>query len=264
MQMRALQRFLLALIPCLLVAGPRMDDPPTPGQLIRAASAARKAQEEKGWKFTYHEDEDRFEKDKKGPLVPGERRTYDVIMLEGEPYRKLIRLNSQALDAKMQERVEQEMEAARAERRQRKPATITRSVTLSDLDSLERLFDNKVTGEETVLGRKTWRLESQPKRGYKPANKEEEQALGARRITWFDQQEGVELKTRDVFIRPTNGFQPGSEIEREYGKVGDAWLIATQTLRIDFKVLAVVHARVETRYRYYDYQRFEVESKIIE
>jgi hypothetical protein len=252
----------------LLVASPLIrlpaDDTPSPAQLIHTAIAARKAQEERGWKFTYREDEDHFEKDKKGTIVPGIRRTYDVIMLEGAPYRKLVRLNGQALDAQMQERVEQEMNAERAERRKHTPGTITRTVALTEMDSLEQLFDNKVTGEDTVLGRKAWRMESQPKTKYKPANKEEEQALGARRVTWFDQQEGVELKHIDVFIRATNGFQPGSEMAMEYGKVGDAWLPATQMLRIDFKALAFVHAHAETHYRYYDYKRFEVESKIVE
>jgi hypothetical protein len=254
-------RFLIAAVALIHLPGTAQ---PAPDQLIHAAIAARQAQDEKGWKFTYREDEDRFEKDKKGTVVPGERRTYDVIMLEGEPYRKLIRLNGQPLDEKMQRRVEQEMEAARAERRAHKRGTIERSVVVAELESLEKLFDNKVIGAETLGGRQAWRMESQPKAGYKPANKEEAQALGARRITWFDQQEGVELKHLDVFIRATNGFQPGSEMELEYGKVGEAWLPAAQSLRIDFKVFAVVHARGETRYRFYDYKKFEVESKVIE
>src|SRR5882724_11743390 len=94
------------------------DTAPTPSQLIRAAIAARKAQDEKGWKFTYHEDEEQFE-NKKGQVVSRVIRTYDVIMLEGEPYRKLILSNGEPLDAKTQKRVDEDLEKARAERRKR-------------------------------------------------------------------------------------------------------------------------------------------------
>src|ERR1035438_2080363 len=115
MRTRDLRPFLPTVVTCFfltrLMAGPV----PTPEQLIRAAIAARHSQEAKGWKFTYREDQDQFERDKKGVTVPGTRSTFDVSLLEGEPYRKLILLNGQPLDAKMQKRVEQEMEVARAE-----------------------------------------------------------------------------------------------------------------------------------------------------
>src|ERR1022692_1450309 len=162
MRLRSLQRLWLAAVPCLLVTGSPIhlmgDDTPSPAQLIHAAIAARHAQDEKGWRFTYREDQDQFEKDKKGVIVPGTRRTFDVIMLEGEPYRKLILLNGQPLDAKMQKRVEQEMEVARAERRKHKLGTITRSVAVTELESLEKLFDNRVTGEEEGRGRQACRM----------------------------------------------------------------------------------------------------------
>jgi hypothetical protein len=246
----------------LLLAGLLATDPPPAEQLIRAAIAARKAQDDRGWKFTFREDQENYQIDKNGKLLPSNTHTFDNIMLEGENYRKLILIDGKPLDSKTQKKVDQDLEKARAERRGHKMGTITRSVSLADLEHLEKLFDNKVTGSETVLGREAWRVESEPKTGYKPESKQESEALATRRVTWFDKEEGVELKEHIVFLRATNGFQPGSEFDTEYNKFSDAWLVERFTMRIDFKALAVIHAKAETRYRYYDYKRFTVDVKI--
>ncbi len=102
-------------------------------------------------------------------------------MLEGSEYRKLILKDGKPLDAKTQKRVDADLDKARAERRRN--SFTHHEVSLGDLDLLGRIFDNKVTGEETVLGRRAWRMESEPKSGYKPANKAEEAALAARAST---------------------------------------------------------------------------------
>ena len=65
-------------------------------------------------------------------------------------------------------------------------------------------------------------------------------------------------------MRPTAGFLPGSEIEHELGKHGDAWLWDRMTVKYDLKMMAVVRGRGETRFRYYDYKKFDVESKIVD
>lgn len=236
---------------------------PSAEELIRNAAAAKKTQEDKGWKFTYKEEKNDFQRDKKGDLKPSGSKTFDVIMLEGEPYRKLMLIDGHPLDVKIQKKVDEDLEHERIQRKKQHSGHFTKEVTLGDLDQLEKLFDNKLAGEETIAGRKAWRVESQPKAGYKPANKEESDALGTRRVTWFDQEEGVEIKRLDVFIRPTNGFQPGCEFESNYMKVGEAWVAQSFIMRYDVKFIAFIRGRGESRYRYYDYKRFEVESKVI-
>jgi hypothetical protein len=78
------------------------------------------------------------------------------------------------------------------------------------------MFDSKVTGSETVAGRKAWRVESLPKRDYKPPDEEEKRVLALRRIVWLDNSEGALLKSLDIFVQPAGGFLPGSEIETHY------------------------------------------------
>jgi hypothetical protein len=81
-------------------------------------------------------------------------------MPEGENYSKLILIDVKPLDAKTQKKVDANLEKTRAERRGNRLLSMRHTVSLGGLDLLMRLFDDKVTGEETISGRKTWRMES--------------------------------------------------------------------------------------------------------
>ncbi|MBM3783800.1 MAG: hypothetical protein FJW30_05530 [Acidobacteria bacterium] len=225
-----------------------------PANLIRKAIEAGELQSAKEWTFTWREEvEDRR------PNAPNSVETFEVIMLEGENYRKLVLVNGQPLDAKRQMQVDQDMAKERDKRKKRSFGTIRRSVRSTSLETLQKLFDCKLAGED-VQG---IRIDCEPKPGYKAANKDERDALSMRSSVWFDKSEGVERKRLDHFVRAANGFQPGSEIEVEYAKFGEAWLPSSLRFRYDLKAMTVVRVRGEKVYRYFDYRRFQVESTLL-
>ena len=92
-------------------------------------------------------------------------------MLEGEAYRKLILVDGKPMDEKLQKRVDQDLAKVQAEHKKKRGGgmSLSRTFSTKDIDSIEQYLDRKVIGEETTLGRKTWRMESEPKPGYKPA-----------------------------------------------------------------------------------------------
>jgi len=255
----------LVLLCALLWPVLAQDTVPSPESLLRRAIEAQKAQEATGWKFTWREDEDIFPAGKDGkPLDKSYHRTYENIMMEGDNYRKLVLVDGKPLDAKMQKKVDAEMEKERASRKAH-PGYRHASNTIhyGDTAALERLFDNKVVGEEVVSGRETWRIESEPNPGHKPANQEEEELMDWRCVTWFDRQEGVLLKSLYVLIRAKNIYRPGTQMEMEWGKHGDAWLLERRNHPYMLKAI-LNSAQGVTRYRYYDYKKFDVESRIVE
>jgi hypothetical protein len=105
-------------------------------------------------------------------------------------------------------------------------------------------------------------VESIPRPDYKPADQEAQKFLNARRVTWFDAQDGFAVKFLKVFLRPTAGHHPGSEIERVYGKHGDAWQLDSLDWRFNSRVNGVLRRQRVPHERYYDYKRFDVESTI--
>ncbi len=240
----------LALVFAYLLAA---QETPSASDLIDTAVAARKAQEARGWKYTYRMDRDEA----------NSRKTYEVVMLESSPYSRLILIDGKPPDAKTQKKIDAAMESERLRRRgPRSLVSVTRTLTFGDLKNLERLFDNKVAGLDTVGGRPAWRVESEPRNGYHATDKTEEQILSLRRTTWFDRESGVEIKHRYRLFRDIAGFHAGSWFELEYAKVGEDFLLAEETQHVDMKIVATIHGRGETHYRYYDYKRFAADSRL--
>ena len=245
----------------LLLAG--QASVPSTAELIRKVIAVEKAQEGKGLKYTYQEDHEQYQLNKQNQLTLTSRKTYDVIMLEGDNYRKLILLDGKPLEEKLQKKVDEDLEKTRSQRRRSSLKTITRTLRTGGLEELEKLFNSKIAGEEIVNGRKTWRIESDPKTGFKPANKDEQSALNSRRTFWLDQQEGHEIRRKTEFLRATNSFQPGTEINLTFSKIGDSWLVDQVQFRYDMKALAVVRGRGESRNKFYNYKLFQAESRLV-
>ena len=230
-------------------------DAPSPETLFQTAIARHEAQTSK--KFTYREELEQWADGKMKSV-----NTYDVIMLEGENYRKLILVDGKPLDAKLQKQVDEDLEKTRATRR-RSLRTVTRTLNSGGLRDIPRLFSLTVAGEETINGRKTWRVEATPNPNYKPANKDEESLRNTRRTYWFDQADGIDIKSLTVYTKTTNSFQPGTEIEVHLAAVNGVWVPDRIFFRYDLKAMAFMKARGEARHRYFDHKLFEAESKLL-
>jgi hypothetical protein len=262
-----MERRWLALIPlCFLAASAATL--PSPEQLIREAVAVRTAQQD--WKFTYREDEESYQTDKNGQRVPEKNATssgtFDVIMLEGQPYRKLVLIDGKPLDAATQERVNLDLEKERAERREQ-PATIpvvTRhyNVRAIGIEELDEFFQTKVTGEETVLDRKAWRLESVPRRDRR-LNYKEGEMVATRVVIWLDQQDRAEIKQTTTYESRDRGPRLETELTEEYSKVGEAWLLDNTRGRTKIKTGLMEYFYGEIDTRRYDYKRFTVDSRVV-
>jgi hypothetical protein len=257
----------ITIVPCLAAGSWACvlfaQSAPPPADLIARAIAAQNAQSARNSKYTYREDHEQQPLDKNGkPDGPPSSKTLDHIMLEGENYSKLILIDGKPLDAKTQKKVDADLEKARTERRGNHPLSLHRTVSVGGLDLLPRLFDNKVTGEETISDRKTWRMESEPKPGYKPASKQEEEVMSGRRVSWFDEEDGFPVKETTIFVRATNSFQPGSTIDLNYIKIGEDWLLSDAIMRADMKVMPGIRGRVDSHQHYSDYKRFSVDSTL--
>jgi hypothetical protein len=240
---------------------PTLDVPglptPTAQSLLAKAISVQKAQAAKVWRFTFREDQENSPLDEK----PSSR-TYDNIELEGDLYRKLILIDGAPPSAKLQKQIDSEMEKERIARRAHPVLTGKHVVPEGSLDQIARMCDSTVTGQEEISGRLAWRVESVPRPDYKPVDQEEQKFLNARRVTWFDAQDGFAVRFLEVFLRPTAGLHPGSEIERVYGKHGDAWQLDSLDWRFNSKVNGVLRPQRVLHVRYYDYKRFGVESTI--
>ena len=239
---------------------------PSAETVIQRAIAIDKEQTPIQRQYAYVEELRNQQVEKDGRLGAVDTKTFDVIFLEGEPFRKLILADGKPLPPDKQKKVDQEMEKTRDERRKARRSGLThieRTVQIGGLAELLKYFDNRVTEEETVRGHLSWVMESTPKRDYKPRSKEEEQIMSWNHKTWFDQQEGAQVQSQDTAIRPVNGFQPGSEHLWEYDKGSEeCWLIRKISGKADLQFYKMIHGHVITVQTFSNYKKFDVASTI--
>lgn len=252
-------RFLSLFLVCAAISFPQ--EAPTAQRLIERAVEIQKAAS--NVKFTWREEQEQVHSDGKGGWKPVFKKTFDVIMLEGDTYRKLVLLDGKSLDAKTEKKVQADLAKTREERKkQQKSSLLRKRMSVGDTEQLLKLFDNKLLGEEVVEGRATWKVESEPKVGMTAVTPAEKSAMSSRRTTWFDKEAGVPVKRIDLTIRANNSFQPGTEVEMTFAPVRDQWLITSLVARFDVKFAAVIRVRGEDRHRMLDYKRFEVETTL--
>lgn len=243
-------------LPCALAA---QSVTPSPSELIEKALAAEKAQEARGNQYTYHEDQTTWQLDKNGKRGKPSTEAYDHIMLEGSEYKKLVLVDGKPLPPKKQKQVDDEMERERMFRK--KNGRGPHEVDIGGPEVLEKLFDNKVTGEESVGDRKAWRMESEPKADVKPENKKEAQTIASRRVVWFDEESGAVIRQSNEFVHTVDIFGQGSTTDILMMRIGDDWVIGDGYERAEMKILPGIHGGTESHQHFYDYKRFSVDSE---
>jgi hypothetical protein len=167
---------------------------------------------------------------------------YQVLMILGSPYNRLIAANGKKLSLEMQEK-EREKLSAIAERRKRETAQEhQRRVTQYEkerqrdqllLEELTAAMDFTLTSTDIVDSRKIYVVDANPKAGYVPKNIMTTVLSGMRGRLWVDQSSFRWVKVTAEVVRPVmiEGFvarvEPGTRFELREMRVNDqveTWL----------------------------------------
>jgi hypothetical protein len=225
--------------------------------------------------YTYQERTEFRQYDGKGKLSKTEVETHEILILEGQPYERLIARNDKPLSdkdtAKEQRKLDNELE-------KRKHQTASEKAKL-DKERLEEqkyihefteAFDFKVIGEEPVSGKPAWILSVTPKPGYRAKNSEAKMFAKLRGKVWIDKGEYHWVKAEGEAIDTLSfGFflfrvAPGATVSFEQTSVnGEVWLPSRISVRAEARiaVLKKMHAEIDITYR--DYRKFRADSKIV-
>ena len=167
-------------------------------------------------------------------------KTYDVLMIDGSPYKRLIAVDDKPLSpaeeaqetAKLQnetQRRQQESDWQR-ERRQAKYQR-ERHQDNDMLKSMVDAFNFQLIGEEVVDGHTCWVLDAVPKSDYVPVNRETKVLAGMKGRLWIDKSSGQWARVKAEVIQPVALFgflakvRPGTRIVLEQQPVAqNVWL----------------------------------------
>lgn len=198
-------------------------------------------------------------------------KTYEVTMIEGSPYERLIALNGEPLSAGAQRSEQQKQKQAVAKRRAESPRERQKRIASYQKDrhrdhammqQLTKGFNFTLTGEEKLGAFDVYTLRAEPKPGYKPPNMETEVLTGMKGQMWIDKGSYQWVKVRAEVIRPVSiaGFlaqvQPGTQFELEKMPVENGiWLPKHFAMKAHAKVLMLVNRSSHEDQTYSDYHR---------
>jgi hypothetical protein len=202
-------------------------------------------------------------------------RTYQVTMIEGSPYNRLIAINDQPLSPAQAE--EESRKYRREIDRRRKETVSERQKRVSQYQAERRqdhalmsemveAFDFTLRGEETVNGRRCFVLAATPRAAYQPKDRESRVLKSMRGEMWIDATQYQWVKVRAEVFRPvTFGLfiahvQPGTEFTLEQAPVqNNIWLPSHFVTRIKASVLSFSKDSVSDE-TYTEYHRADTQT----
>jgi len=267
---------LCASIPALLAA----QNAPDARAIVRRSLELDRKNQAVARNYTFLERDETRMLDRSGrQKKPAEIRTYDVTLLEGSPYRRLVARNDRPL-APQEERKEQEkLRRSIAERRKETPEERQRRIAewerkqqhqRAPFQEIPDAFDLRLAGEETLDGRPVYVIAATPKPGYKPKLAAAAYFPKIKGKLWIDKQDNQwvkgQIETLDTisFGGIVVRLAKGSHVTFEQTRVNDeVWLPRRIVVSVSARLMLVAAERAEVEIAFSNYRKFQADSRLV-
>jgi hypothetical protein len=207
-------------------------------------------------------------------VVQGGKRTvrsYEVMMIDGWPYRKLIAADGHPLPPAQAQAEERKLEQEIARRKGESAAE--RALHTQEylrerrqdhelMHQMMKAFDFKLLGQETVDGHRCYVFESIPRPDYRPINRDTQVLKGMRGTLWVDAERFQWVKVHAEVYRPVAfglfiaHVEPGTEFTLEQEPVGGGiWLPVGFDQEVKANILFFWPHNSSDHESYWDYRR---------
>lgn len=202
----------------------------------------------------------------------GVSKTFQVTMINGSPYRRLIAVNGEPISA-AQQATEHQKEAD-ARRTRASESASARSARMAKyergrlrdsamMSQLTVAFTFTLDGEDTLRGHRVYVLRATPKPDYVPPNRDCEVLTGMRGKLWIDEQSFQWVQVEAEVIQPVSigGFlatvNPGTrfELDKEPVRDGSVWFPSHFKMQANAKVLFLFSKNSSEDETFWDYQK---------
>ena len=230
----------LALFPTLLIGQDA-------GELMRRAIEIDRSRLEASREYSFVQRQEVRQVDGSGTARSTDNRTFEVVLLDGSPYRRLVARNDKPLSPQEQKFEQDRLERALADRRKEPPEQRARRVAewrqkqehqREPVKEFPQAFAFRLAGEENRGGEAVWVIDATPKPGYKPKSTTTSFFPKVKVRFWLRKQDcqwvRLEMETMDtisfggILLR----LSKGSHMVMEQVRVGDdVW--APKTVSVD-------------------------------
>lgn len=273
---------LLASIPGWSVQQtPSFNLPPTndPREIVRRSVEIDHRTRDLARNYTCQQREVIRHLDSRGQLKSTEIKTWDITMLYGEEYSRLIQKDDKPLNAKdeqkEQEKIDQfiskrknesEEERHKREGREKKEREEARAF----LRDIANAYDFRIAGEEAVDGRAAWVLEATPKKDFHPTQPHADILPKLKGKIWIDKQEYYWVKAEAEAI-DTISFglflarvHKGSHFSFEQVRLNnEVWLMRRFSINASARLMLFKNEGIEQEDTFSNYKKFTTGVKIL-
>lgn len=250
-----------------------------PREIVRRALQLNERNDEIARSYTFLERQENDFLDGAGSVKHRDSKTWDVTLLEGSPYRRLIRRNDMPLPAKEEKEQQENLEKSNAVRRQETPEQRQeriaawehgRKARQDELKDVPNAFDFRLIGEEEIDGVKTWVIEGRPRAGYRGHSKQSAYYLKMKGRIWVskDDYQPVKIEAESIDTIALGAFLvrlgKGAHVHLEFARVnGEVWLPKEIRFGGAARIVLVKGLRLETDISFSDYKKFTTESHVV-
>jgi len=211
--------------------------------------------------YVYSERIQNINYDGQGKVVLRVSDSYDIVVVEGAPYRIRTAHNDQPLSAGDEKKENEKLAAVTKARRSgdRRMGGPTHSLAFTmPIAQLSSEFDLRSNGQEQIGGRECELVRATTKPDYKPENEDDRVASLLELRLWIDLQDVEIAKVQAQVIGEGSRYKPGTVITHEFTKINnEVWL--RKRLHLHGYVRdGRQQVLVDTEQAYSDYKKFRV------
>jgi len=214
-----------------------------------------------------------------GKVKSTERSAWETVMLDGEPYRRMLERNGRPLPSAEQKKQQDKLDKSAARLARETPEEKRRR--LADYETRRRkereflrqipyAYDFRIEGEAQVDGHDAWVIAGTPKAGYRAPDRDARPLPKIRGKLWIDkttyQWVRLEAETTQtiafgLFLARLN---PGGRLVFEQTHVADdLWLPKRIYMRGAGRVGLIVRIAMDEEITWSNYRKFQVDSRVV-
>jgi hypothetical protein len=183
-------------------------------------------------------------------------KSYQVIMVNGSPYNRLVAVNDKPLSAEQNSQEENKMRQEAVRRRSESASSRAKRVAKYQrerhqdhqmMTEMATAFNYRLAGEATVDGHPVYILDATPNPSYTPHSRETRVLIGMRGRMWIDKSSYQWVKVEAEVTKPVEfgmfiaKVSPGTRFELEQRPVDDGrvWMPVHFSMKVNASVLGM-------------------------
>jgi hypothetical protein len=229
--------------------------------------------------YTFLERSDTRELDADAHVKTRKLRLYDVTLLEGSPYRRLVGRDDHSLSPDEERDERKKLQDSIAQRQKETPAERAKRIAewekkrqqeREPLLEIPDAFDFRLAGEESLEGRPAWVIEATPRPGFHSRTSIGKLFPKFRGKLWIDKADNQWVKTSAEatgniwFGLLLARLSRGARVDIEMTCVNDeVWLPKRIEAQGAARLAMVKTLRMEMETTYSNYRKFQAESRVV-